>query len=195
MVQAPVLVIPDLQQPFVVETDASSTGVGAVLMQNKHPVAFISKVLSLRNRLWSVYDRELLALVHAVTKWHQYLSIQQFTIMTDQQSLKYLLEQRLSTPAQYRWVTKLMGLSYVIQYKRGQDNLVADALSRTSHGEILHLTVSSISSELWNCIIKAYSSDVVLQELFSQVKDQPLLHPHYSVMDGFLFRKHKLVIP
>nr|CAJ00278.1 hypothetical protein [Lotus japonicus] len=195
LVQAPVLAIPDLQKPFTVETDASSTGIGAVLLQDKHPVAFISKVLSPRNRLLSVYDRELLALVHAVTKWHQYLAIQQFTILTDQQSLKFLLEQRLSTPAQYRWVTKLMGLSYVIQYKRGKENVVADALSRASHGELFQLSVSSVSSELWGLLTQAYAADEALQQLISQVLAQPQLHAHYSVVDGFLFRKHRLMIP
>lgn len=195
MIQAPVLTIPDLSKPFMVETDASNTGIGAVLLQNAHPVAFISKVLSPRNRLLSVYDRELLALVHAVTKWHQYLSIQPFTILTDQQSLKFLLEQRLSTPAQYRWVTKLMGLSYVIQYKKGKENVVADALSRATHGELLQLSVSSISTELWDCILKAYGADVALQQLKSQVVEDPTAHPHYTVVDDMVFRKHKLVIP
>ncbi|XP_057453401.1 uncharacterized protein LOC130745246 [Lotus japonicus] len=195
LVTAPVLAIPDMQKPFTVETDASSTGIGAVLLQDHHPVAFLSKVLSPRNRLLSVYDREFLALVHAVTKWHQYLAIQPFTILTDQQSLKFLLEQRLSTPAQYRWVTKLMGLSYVIQYKKGKENVVADALSRASHGELLQLSVSSISSELWALLTQAYAADDALKLLISQVLAQPQLHTHYSVVDGLLFRKHRLVVP
>lgn len=195
MIQAPVLAIPDLSKQFLVETDASNTGIGAVLLQEGHPIAFISKVLSPRNRLLSVYDRELLALVHAVTKWHQYLSIQPFTILTDQHSLKYLLEQRLSTPAQYRWVTKLMGLSYVIHYKKGKENVAADALSRATHGELLQLTVSSISTELWDLIHKAYLTDESLQQLKAQVVEDPQAHSLYKVVDDLLFRKHRLVIP
>lgn len=184
-----------MAKPFVVETDASSTGIGAVLMQDKHPIAFISKVLSPRNRLLSVYDRELLALVHAVSKWHQYLSLQPFLILTDQHSLKFLLEQRLSTPAQYKWVTKLMGLSYEIRYKQGKDNVAADSLSRANHGELLHLAVSSISSELWDLIQQAYVADSSLKDLMQEVNASPDQHPHYRVVDGFLFRKHRLVVP
>lgn len=192
---SPVLAIPDMQKPFVVETDASSTGIGVVLMQDKYPMAFISKVLSPRNRLLSVYDRELLALVHAVSKWHQYLSLNTFTILTNQHSLKYLLKQRLSTPAQYRWVTKLMGLSYEILYKKGKDIVVADALSRASHDEVLQLIVSSISSELWDSLLKSYEHDSTLQGLKLQVLSNPSLHPHFSVLDNLLYRKQKLVIP
>ncbi|KAI5405312.1 hypothetical protein KIW84_052187 [Lathyrus oleraceus] len=162
---------------------------------DRHPVAFISKVLSPKNRLLLVYDRELLALVHAVSKWHQYLSLNTFTILTDQHSLKYLLEQRLSTPAQYRWVTKLMGLSYEILYKKGKDNVAADALSRASHGEVLQLTISSISSELWDSLLKSYEHDSALQGLKLQVLSNPTLHPHFSVLDNLLYRKQKLVIP
>ncbi|KAI5407215.1 hypothetical protein KIW84_053460 [Lathyrus oleraceus] len=192
---SPVLAIPDIQKPFVVETDASSTGIGVVLMQDRHPVAFISKVLSPKNRLLSVYDRELLALVHAVSKWHQYLSLNIFTILTDQHSLKYLLEQRLSTPAQYRRVTKLMGLSYEILHNKGKDNVAADALSRASHGEVLQLTVSSISFELWDSLLKSYEHDSALQGLKLQVLSNPSLHPHFSILDNLLYRKQKLVIP
>ncbi|KAI5434053.1 hypothetical protein KIW84_021061 [Lathyrus oleraceus] len=178
---SPVLAILNMQNPFVVETYASSTRIGVVLMHDRHPVAFISKVLSPKNRLLSVYDREVLALVHAVSKWHQYLSLNTFTILTGQHSLKHLLEKRLSTPGQYRWVTKLMGLSYEILYKNDKDNVVANVLSRASHGEVLQLTVSSISSELWDSLLKSYDQDSALQDLELQVLSNPALHPHFYV--------------
>lgn len=141
---APVLALPDLSLPFVVEADACQTGIGAVLMQCLHPVAYISRTLSLKNQALSVYDKELLALVFAVEKWHSYLIIQPFIIKTDQKSLRYLLEQKLTTPSQFGWLAK-----YIIQYKQGKEILVADALSRTTHGELLQISISNVSSELW----------------------------------------------
>lgn len=98
LVHAPLLALPDATQPFVIETDASNVRIGAILSQVGHPVAFVRKVLSVNNQLLSVYDKELLTIVHAVSKWHQYLSIHPFMILTNQRSLKFLLEQRLSTP-------------------------------------------------------------------------------------------------
>lgn len=101
LIFAPVLILPDLSKPFEVETDASQFGIGVVLIQEEHPVAFISKKLSMKNQALSVYDKELLALIYAAEKWHSYLAIQMFVIRTDQKSLRFLLEQKLSTPSQF----------------------------------------------------------------------------------------------
>ncbi|KAI5430623.1 hypothetical protein KIW84_035002 [Lathyrus oleraceus] len=82
-----------------------------------------------------------------------------------------------------------------ILYKKGKDNVAADALSRASHDEVLQLNVSSISSELWDSLLKSYEHDSALQGLKLQVLSNPALHPHFSVLDNLLYRKQKLVIP
>jgi len=89
---APILGFPDFSQPFVVETDASSNGIGAVMRQGRKPLAFLSKTLGPKWQQLSVYEKELLAVVHAMQKWEQYLCSQPFIILTDQKSLKWLLE-------------------------------------------------------------------------------------------------------
>jgi hypothetical protein len=66
---APVLALPDFSQPFHIKTDASGSGVGAVLQQNGHPIAFLSKALSPRNQSLSVYEKEYLAILMAVDHW------------------------------------------------------------------------------------------------------------------------------
>ena len=92
MSTAPVLALPNFDKPFEIETDAASCGISAVLQQDRHLIAFISKKLGPRWQKLSVYEKELLAIVFAVQRWEQYLIGRPFTIKTDQQSLKHLLE-------------------------------------------------------------------------------------------------------
>lgn len=126
LVIAPVLGVPDFSKIFILETDASNEGIGAVL-------TFVSRTLGPKWQKLSVYEKELLAIVFAVQKWEQYLIGQKFVIHTDQKSLKWLLQQKISTPFQKFWCSKLMGFDYEIFYKSGKENLVADALSCVWH--------------------------------------------------------------
>jgi hypothetical protein len=128
MCTTPVLALPDFTKTFVLECDASGRGIGAVLMQDGRPLAFTNKQLSERHLGQSIYEKEMLAILHAVDLWHPYLLGKHFQIKTDHQSLKYFLEQRLSSPEQQKWVTKLFGYDYEIIYKKGKDNVVVDAL-------------------------------------------------------------------
>jgi len=147
--KAPILALPNFEQEFVVETDASQGGIGAVLMQNGRPLAFISRALSPKNQALSVYEKKLLAILFAIEKWHQYLIGRKFIVKTEQQSLKHLMTQRLTTPFQHYWLSKLMGYDFEISYRRGKENVVANALSRTSCSEIFHMTLSLVSTDLW----------------------------------------------
>lgn len=88
LVSATVLAVPDFSKVFVVETDASQMGIGAVLMQDNHHVAYISRSLGPKWQRLSVYEKELLAIVFAIQKWEQYLMSSHFIINTDQKSLK-----------------------------------------------------------------------------------------------------------
>lgn len=129
LVTAPVLALPDFKIQFELETNASDRGIGAVLRQGKHPVAFLSKALGPRNRALSTYEKEGLAILMAVEHWRTYLQHAEFVIHTDQRSLVHLEDERLATPWQQKIMAKLLGLRYQIVYKRGVDNRVADALS------------------------------------------------------------------
>jgi Reverse transcriptase (RNA-dependent DNA polymerase)/RNase H-like domain found in reverse transcriptase/Integrase zinc binding domain len=167
MCQAPVLALPDFHQPFILEIDASATGMGAVLMQAGRPIAYFSKILGIKSHTLSTYEKELLALVSAVQKWQHYLEGNFFIIKTDHLSLKYLLEQRLTTPAQHKSLMKLMGLDYAIQYKKGCENHVADALSRklsSGQDECNAMAITELIPTWIEEIKKSYEGDVWAQE-------------------------------
>lgn len=82
LVQAPVLAIPNFEKQFTLETDASDTRFGAVLMQEGHLIAYLSKPVCAKNQGLSTYEKECMAIVMAVDKWRSYLQHQAFVIKT-----------------------------------------------------------------------------------------------------------------
>nr|GMC95607.1 putative retroelement protein [Ipomoea batatas] len=130
LTSAPVLQLPDFSKPFVVECDASGVGVGAVLHQDNHPVAFFSRRLTARHHKLASYEQELIGLSQAIRHWRHYLWGCQFIVRTDHYSLKFLLQQRLTTSPQHHWISKLLGYDFDVEFRAGRLNTVADALSR-----------------------------------------------------------------
>jgi hypothetical protein len=118
LVQAPVLALPDFSKSFYIETDASDQRVGVVLMQDSHPIAYVSKLFCPKLRGLSTYEKEYVAILLAVDQWRSYLQLGEFLIATDQKSLSYLNDQRLHTQWQQKVFTKLLGLQYKIVYKK-----------------------------------------------------------------------------
>ena len=98
---SPVLALPDFTKPFVVETGASDSGMGTVLSQGRHLIAFFSKQFCPKLLSSFTYVRELAAITTAVKKWRQYLLGHHFEILTDHRSLKELMNQAVQTPKQH----------------------------------------------------------------------------------------------
>ena len=192
-----VLALPDFSQTFEVETNASSDGIGAVLSQKGRPLAYFSQALATKHKGLSVYEREMLAIVSAVQKWRPYLLGRHFVIKTDHQSLKYLIEQRVSTPMQQKWVAKLMGYDYELHYRKGVDNVIADALSRQpSVSTAILAPVSVIRSALLAEIQQSCVQDHLLQGIIQQLQapaNDPR-HVHYTYQHQQLRRKGNLVV-
>lgn len=88
-----------------------------MLMQKGHPIAYFNQALKDQALHLSTYEKELLSLVTIVQRWHPYLSGLLFKVKTDQQSLKFLLEQRVGIVSQQWWLSKLLGYNFMIEYK------------------------------------------------------------------------------
>lgn len=112
-------------------------------MYRGHPISYVSKALGHRNRFLSVYEKQFLSILLAVEQWQQYLQLTEFIIQTDQRSLTSLSDQRLHTNWQPNALTKLLGLQYKIQYKKGIETGVDDSLScrRHSSAELHHMSI------------------------------------------------------
>ena len=98
MTTAPTLAMPNFKDVFTVETDASGNGIGAVLTKQGKPMVFMSRALGVAKTSWSTYSKEMLAIIEAICLWRPYLLRRKLYIQTDQRSLKYLLEQCITTP-------------------------------------------------------------------------------------------------
>jgi transposase InsO family protein len=189
---APVLGIPDFSQVFAIETDACQTGVGAVLLQNGHPLAYISKPLGAKNQGLSTYEKEYLAILIAVDHWRSYLQLAEFIIYTDQKALVYLNDQRLHTVWQQRVFTKLLGLQYRIVYKKGSDNSAADSLSRRNHSPENCLAISVVTPQWCTDIISGYQSDPHSTALLAKLATNAAAVPHFSIDNGILKYKKRI---
>jgi len=130
MYKAPVLTTPDFTKTFIVECDASGNKIGVVLMQEGRPLAFEIWPLEGKDLQKPIYEKEMMAIIHALKKLRPYLIGRHFKVKKNHDSLKYFLEQRISSKDQQKWVTKMMGYDFEIIYKKGKHNFVEDALSR-----------------------------------------------------------------
>lgn len=175
------------------ETDASYGGIGAVLMQDKQPIAYLSKALGPKAMGLSIYEKEFLAIILAVQKWRSYLICGTFIIRTDQKSLRYLLEQRVSTPLQHKYLAKLMGFSYTIEYKRGTENRVADALSRKVEEALINQV--TVVQPMWILeVVSSYAGDQFAQSAISECTIRPYDVSLFYYESGLLKFKGKIYV-
>lgn len=145
---APVLGFADPKLPYVVHTDASTTGLGAALYQEQdgqqRVIAFASRGLSRSESRYPAHKLEFLALKWAVTeKFQDYLYGSTFTVITDSNPLTYLLTTAKLDATSYRWLAALSTFSFKLQYRAGKQNIDADSLSRRPHEELAEDQLSS----------------------------------------------------
>ncbi len=130
LVSPPVLALPDWDKLFSLEADASLHGSGAVLLQEGRVVAYDSYKFSPAESKYTTTEKEMLALVRALKVWRCYLEGRPVELVTDHHPLTYVNSQELLSRRVARWVLFLQQFDFVVKYRRGKDNAVADALGR-----------------------------------------------------------------
>ena len=139
--QAPILAFPDFDKPFLLETDASGKGLGAVLSQKQadgryHPIAYASRVMNKTERRYHSNKQEFLTLKWVVTEqFHEYLSPygknrNEFVVPTNNNPLTYIFSSANLDAAGQHWVARLASYNFSLEYQKGKDNTMADFLSQ-----------------------------------------------------------------
>ena len=148
LITPPILAYPDYAEPFILYTDASFAGLGAVLCQKQQGkervLAYASRGLSKTERHYCAYKLEFLALKWAVSqKFHDYLYGSDFSVYTDNNPLTYILTSAKLDATGHRWMAALANYNFSIHNTPGKKNVIADTLSRMPEGSTEHLVISS----------------------------------------------------
>eukprot|EP00798_Chlamydomonas_sp_ICE-L_P030045 gene30045-biopygen15901 len=211
LTSAPVLTLPDFDKPFEVISDASLLGTGAVLLQDKHPIAYSSKKYIPAEKNYTVSEQEMLGIVHALTEWRCYLEGSRMTLVTDHNPFTYFDTKSVLSRRMGRWQETLAPFHYTWEYRAGRNN-VADPISRNpnlstpgDHDLSLHLMVYSLSvteckprvrskkpipgsplpiKSSMDRILEGYASDPLFAAGHKRLRDK------FS-RDGFWFKKSK----
>ena len=173
LLSPPILKPPNFSLEFTLCTDASDTGLGAVLQQGTQVVAYASRTLNPAERNYSVIEKECLALVYAVKQFRHYLLGKHFTILTDHNPLVWLSAQKMQGRLS-RWALALQEYEYTIKYRKGSQNSNADALSRLQSDQ-LQCGVTEVSS--------GYSSE--------HIRELQLQDPVLKIVSNYLSRGSK----
>ena len=176
---APILIQPDSEKQFIVEVDASDTGVGAVLSQTAgsnnilHPCAFFSRRLSPAERNYDVGNRELLGVKLALEEWRHWLegSKQSFLVWTDHKNLAYIQSARRLNSRQARWALFFSRFNFSLTYRPGSRNVKPDALSRLYSSDTPEPSAGSILPK--SCVVGALSWEInnTIQEALREQPD------------------------
>lgn len=187
------------ENKIFVTTDASDLGTGAVLSFGKdwktaRPVAFESKQLSPAEKNYPTHDKEMLAIIRALHKWRNDLLGAEFEVFTDHRTLEFFNQQRDLSKKQLRWQEFLADFNFSIRYVRGEDNTVADALSRQfsdSPAIVAPVLALNTDSQLLSLIKTGYAEDPWCRKLLSD----GIKVAGVSRRGGLLYVADRLVVP
>ena len=217
LTESPLLSYPDFSMPFLLETDASIEGLGAVLAQHKedhlvHPIAYASRTLLPHERNYGISELEALAVVWAVKHFRHYIFGHKCHVYTDHEALKALINTPHPSGKLARWGLALQELDLEIHYRPGKKNANADVLSRAPikptltcpFGIIANLTSGDVQSrEGEDSLLQQQRADPTLKSMMDYLSDATLPNdekeakgivlssPQYTLLDGILYFSDK----
>lgn len=183
LTSAPVLSCPNFDLPFVVQTDASDFGLGAVLSQTdvnggEHVVAYLSRSLTKAERKYSVTEKECLAVIFAIEKLRPYIEGTRFTVVTDHYSLLWLHNLKDPMGRLARWAVRLQGFDFEVVHRKGKEHLVPDCLSRSvPRVDVIEFEFPIVPKDRWY-VTKC-----------RKVESNPLLFPDWRITEGRLYKR------
>lgn len=190
LISAPILTSPDFSRPFVIQTDASETGLGGVLTQiqdgDEKVIAFASRSLSRAERNYSVTERECLAVIFAIDKFRPYIEGTRFKVITDHYSLLWLNRMKEPSGKLARWAVKLAQHNFELLHRKGKLNVVPDALSRA------HIVPPPLVLNVDLLGVDLKDLDPWYVELRQKVQSDPDNFPSYAIKDNYLYHYRPL---
>ena len=184
-----VFVLPNLMKPFEVNCDASSECLGAMILQEGHAIAYESICFHPQERVLGIYEKELLAVMHALDSWKHYVLGNPFIIRMDHQNLKYFMTQTKISDKQMRWTNFISQFHFHIAHIIGKQNVVADALSRRPRVNAVSIAYHNDLSSM----IDAYASDIDFANAISALAIGKTQDP-YILKYGFLLYELRLCV-
>jgi hypothetical protein len=214
LTMAPVLTMPDMEKPFSIYCDASGQGLGCVLMQDNHVVAYASRQLRKHEEKYPTLDFEFAAMVHALNILGHYIIGKRCEVYSDHKSLEYIFTQPDLNLRQRRWLELIKDYDLWINYHPSKANVVVDAISRRSHLNMLatrellpefykefdglnlrwvsntNVITMEVDSTLEQDIWKGQLEDAKIQEIKRQIREDKA--PGFSVDDWVTlwYKKH-----
>ena len=188
LTNALILALSNFFKSFEIECDASNVGIGTILLQEGHTIAYFSEKLKDAIFNYSTYDKELYALVRALQTWQHYFLPKEFVIHSDHESLKHLKSQGKLNKRHARWVQFLEQFPYKIKHKQGKANVVADGISRR------YTLISMLETKMmfeFDHIKDLYYQDHDFSTLFELCEKGS--HQGFFRHEGYLFKNKKIV--
>lgn len=186
LVSAPLLTCPNFDKPFVVQTDASDYGLGAVLSQidengDERVICYLSRSLSKAEKRYSTTEKECLAVLFAIERLRPYLEGAKFQVVTDHFALKWINNIKDPVGRIARWAVRLQQYDFEVVHRKGSEHVVPDALSRA---------VPRVDA-----VEKVDVLDKWYRRLRQKVQDEPAKFPLWRVENGKLFKRVDVVYP